>query len=168
VGSMPLAQIYTNMQSGVVHGNVGSPLYQFDTQNWLDLCKCMVDTGIGIGYQCGYVMNRDVYNKLPQDVKNVIKEMRWKLPPALALRQVEADRVCIERAKKLGIQLFKFTPEERATWIKRLNYQQMKEELFNVRSKTTDANVREFFNLYENAVKMYEPLSVSQDLFPKR
>ncbi|WP_342641731.1 TRAP transporter substrate-binding protein DctP [Rhodoligotrophos ferricapiens] len=163
---MSTAEIATSMQTGVIDGYVGVPLWMPYPENWLPATKTIVDPGIGTYYSCGLMMSKSVYEALPDDVKKVIGEMRREFPKKSIAFVMEGDKATVEAAKKLGVTFYKFTPEEVAAWKERVNQSAMEEEWIKTRSGQTGADVAAFFKAFKEAVGKHDAQSVYQSSFP--
>lgn len=164
--TMAAGEVLTSLQTGAIDGYTGVPLWLPLPFNWLGETKMIISPGIGTYYTCGFVMNLDVYNALPDNVKAVIAEMRKEHSAKAVKLVMEADGKAIEAAKKLGVKFYQFTNEEIESWKKTANFENVVDDWVKLRSTRTSANVREFVDRYIAAVKKHEPQSVYKQDFP--
>jgi len=165
--TMSAGDVLTSLQTGVLDGYTGVPLWLPLPFNWLTETKTIISPGIGTYYTCGLVMNLDKYKALPESAKTIIAEMRRAHSSKAVKLVMEADLAAIEASKKLGIKFYEFTPEEISTWKKTANFENVIEDWVKIRSAQTKANVREFVEKYIATVKKYEDDAVYKQNFPK-
>jgi len=120
---LPFSEVYSALQQGVVDGqeNTISNIY---TKKFYEVQKYMTMTNHGyLGYMV--VMSKKFWNKLPNDLKDVIKqaikdatekERVW----AKELNEEQLNKIK-EYAKKTGkLEIDYLTPEQRLVWEKKL------------------------------------------------
>lgn len=163
---MSTADIATNMQTGVIDGYIGVPLWMPYPENWLPMTKTIVDPGIGTYYACGLVMNLKLYNGLPQHVKDVIAQMRREFPRKSVRLVMEGDKATVAAAQKAGIGFYRFTPEEVAEWKKRVDYDALQDQWIKTRTQRSGADVAAFFQEFRKAVQKYDAESIYKQDFP--
>lgn len=165
--NMSVGEVLTSLQTGVLDGYIGVPLWLPHTSNWLPETKTIVSPGIGTYYTCGLVMNLDVYKTLPENVKTAIGEMRRAHASKAAPLVMKADQASVEEAKKLGIKFYEFTPAEAAAWKKGAQFENVVDDWVKSRTANTKEDLRKFLALFIEAVKKYEPSAVYRQNFPK-
>lgn len=164
---MSTAEIFTSMQTGVIDGYLGVPLWMPAPENWLSLTKTIVAPGIGTYYTCGLVMNLDVYKSLPQNVKDEIGKMRREFPAKSIAFVEKGDKGTIDQAQEKSVTFYKFTPQEIEAWKTASEYPALEAEWIKTRQGRTDANVESFLKLYRATLAKYEPKSAYEQRFPK-
>lgn len=164
---MSTADIYTSLQTGAIGGYFGVPLWMPAPENWLQYTKTIVAPGVGTYYTCGLVMNLDIYEGLPDEVKKTIAEMRREFPAKSIDFVKKGDAATVEKATEMGIGFYRFTPEEVAAWKKNADYEQMVKEWIETRSERTDADVDEFLSKFQDALAKHEPDSTYEQKFPE-
>ncbi len=120
---LPFSEVYSALQQGVVDGqeNTISNIY---TKKFYEVQKYMTMTNHGyLGYMV--VMSKKFWNRLPQDMKNVVlkaikeateKERIW----AKELNENQLNKIK-EYAKRTGkLEIDYLTPEQRLLWEKKL------------------------------------------------
>jgi TRAP-type C4-dicarboxylate transport system substrate-binding protein len=112
-------------------------------------------------------MNLDTYNALDGEVKKIISDVRKEFPKKTIELTVEGDKATIEQGKAAGINFYKFSPEEVATWKKNLNVDALRANWIAQRQKHTTANVKEFADKLIELVAKYEAQSTYAQDFPK-
>lgn len=163
---MSTAEIFTSMQTGVIDGYIGTPLWMPYPENWLPVTKSIVDPGIGVYYACGLVMNLDIYEKLPDEVKQVLAEMRTEFPAKSIKYVAEGDDATVAAATQEGITFYRFTPEEVQAWKDGVGYEALEEEWIKTRSQNTSADVAAFLAEFRAALAEHEPNSTYVQNFP--
>lgn len=151
-------EVLTSLQTGVIDGYTGVPLWLPNAFNWLDETRTIVSPGIGTYYTCGLVMNLDVFNGLPEEVKAVIAEMRKEHAGKAVEMVMEADRESTERAKELGISIYQFTPEEVSAWKAAAGYDDV--VAYWLGSRSNVPNGEEFLTKFIETVQRLEPGAV--------
>lgn len=150
-------EVYTALQTGLVEGFTGFPVYSLRAYNMLELTKEIIDGTIGIyAGACPLTMNLEVYNKLPEETKAIIKEMRteWigEFMKAMSVEEVAA----FEAIKESGVKMTKLTDEQRDDWLTRANPDQMLQDWIKDR-ESKGAPAAEFVERYIDLYKKYEP-----------
>lgn len=163
---MGTADIATSMQTGVIDGYVGIPLWMPYPENWLPMTKTIVDPKIGTYYACGLVMSLNVYNKLPDDVKAVIGELRKEFPAKSVALVMEGDQATVGAAKEAGIGFYTFTPEEVDAWKTGVDQAAMEQSWIQTRQDQTKADVAAFFEAFRAAVDKHDAGAIYKSSFP--
>lgn len=164
---MATTEIYTALQTGAIDGYVGIPLWMPGPENWLPHTKTIVAPGIGTYYTCGLAMNRDVYEGLPQSVKDEIAKMRKEFPAKSIEYVRKGDAASVAKAQELGVKFYRFTPEEVEAWKQAIDYEGMKAAWIKTRQERTDADVAAFEKAYREALAKHLPNSAYEQKFPE-
>jgi TRAP-type C4-dicarboxylate transport system substrate-binding protein len=112
-------------------------------------------------------MSLKVYKTLPQNVKDVITQMRREFPKKSVQLVMEGDKATVAAAQKAGVGFYKFTPEEVAEWKKRVNYDALQEQWIQTRTQRSHADVAGFFAEFRKAVLKHDAESIYKQDFPK-
>lgn len=156
--------VLTSLQTGVIDGYTGVPMWLPNSFNWLQETKTIVSPGIGTYYTCGLVMNLDIFNSLPDEAKSVIAEMRKEHAGKAATMVMEADKQSLAKAGELGISIYQFTPEEVGAWKSAAGYEDVATYWLESRSNVPPTG-EEFLTKFIETVKKLEPSAVySQSL----
>ncbi|MFC3229334.1 TRAP transporter substrate-binding protein DctP [Marinibaculum pumilum] len=164
---MSTADIYTALQTGAIDGYTGIPLWMPGPENWLPHTKTIVAPGIGTYYTCGLAMNKDVYDGLPQKVKDEIAKMRREFPAKSIEYVRKGDAATVAKAQELGVDFYRFTPEEVAAWKQAIDYEQLKADWIESRQARTDADVAAFLQTYRDTLAKHIPQSSYEQKFPE-
>jgi TRAP-type C4-dicarboxylate transport system substrate-binding protein len=154
--NMAATEVLTSLQTGVVDGYTGVPMWLPNAFNWLQETKTVISPGIGTYYTCGLVMNLDVFNKLPDEVKATIAEMRKEHAAKAAKMVMDADKEATDKARELGISFYQFTPEEVAAWKSAAGYEDVAAYWIGSR-KNLAPNSEEFLGKFIEKVRELEP-----------
>lgn len=154
--NMAAPEVLTSLQTGVIDGYTGVPLWLPNSFNWLQETKTIVSPGIGTYYTCGLVMNLDIFNALPDEVKTTIAAMRKEHAAKAATMVMEADKQSSDKARELGISIYKFTDKEVAAWKAAAGYDDVVKYWLGSRSKVP-ANGKEFLTRFIDTVRKLEP-----------
>ena len=165
--TMGVGEVLTSLQTGVLDGYTGVPMWLPHASKWLPETRTIVSPGIGSYYTCGLVMNLDVYRSLPDNVKKIIGEMRRAHAGKAAKMVMDADAAAVADAQKLGIRFYEFTPEEAAAWKKNANFDDVVNEWVKTHSTNTKEDPRKFLTAFLEAVKKYEPTATYRQSLPK-
>ena len=165
--NMGIGEVLTSLQTGVLDGYSGVPMWLPHASKWLPETKTIVSPGIGTYYTCGLVMNLDVYRGLPDNVKAIIAEMRRAHPAKAAKMVMEADNAAVADAQKLGIKFYEFTAEEALAWKKGANFENVVDEWAKTHSANTREDPKKFLAAFLAAVKKYEPSALYRQNLPK-
>lgn len=164
---MATTDIYTGLQTGAIDGYVGIPLWMPGPENWLQYTKTILAPGIGTYYTCGLAMNRDVFEGLPQNVKDEIAKMRREFPAKSIDYVSRGDAATVAKAQELGVAFYRFTPEEVAAWKKAVDYEAMEAEWLKTRQERTDADAAAFLKIYRDTLAKHIPQSTYEQKFPQ-
>ena len=71
------------------------------------------------------------------------------------------------KAQELGVDFYRFTPEEVAAWKQAIDYEQLKADWIESRQARTDADVAAFLQTYRDTLAKHIPQSDYEQKFPK-
>ncbi|GAB6045463.1 TRAP transporter substrate-binding protein [Caminibacter profundus] len=120
---LPFSEVYSALQQGVVDGqeNTISNIY---TKKFYEVQKYMTMTNHGyLGYMV--VISKKFWNKLPNDLKNVIKQAMKEATEkeriwAKELNNEQLNKIKEYAKKTVKLQIDYLTPKERLAWEKKL------------------------------------------------
>lgn len=115
ISSIPYTEVYTAMERGTIDGG---QFYFGDICGYKisEVAKYVVDPRSGYLCTSWYIINRDTWNKLPQDVQEQFIKIRDELFVKLAESDAKEMAACIEECKKRGVEIIVLPPEEAARW----------------------------------------------------
>ncbi len=106
------AQAYEGLQKGMIDINTGNP-GSIIVDKFGEVCSYFIEAPQGVGGGRDIVLvNKDAWNKLPQYIKDLWKELS---PQAAAVSQkitASDDNQGIAAAQQLGVEFYKLAPEE--------------------------------------------------------
>ena len=111
---MNIADNYTALQTGQLDGNIffGSGMTGFRLS---EVANCYTRTGFGSFLSNAIFMNRDSYDRLPQDVQAIISEVAWQASERIAATAAERDARSYTAIEGMG-KLADIAPQEQARW----------------------------------------------------
>lgn len=113
-------ETYTALQRGVVDG-FGWPTIGPREWGWLEYCKNVIDIPFYSRQNTFFLMNLDVWNKLPKNAQEKIMDITVKFEPDMkAYFEKEIDKEKREM-EKLGVKRIKFSPEDTKKFIATAN-----------------------------------------------
>lgn len=107
-----MAEVFNAIQTGIVDGADNS-LIMISATGWWDVLK-YVTISKHIYQPAVIVINRDFWNKLPDDIKNAITKAMTDAQPKIRKALAEFEPELIEAYKEKGNIVNVLTPEERA------------------------------------------------------
>jgi hypothetical protein len=146
--NMGIGEVLTSLQTGVLDGYTGVPMWLPHASKWLPETRTIVSPGIGSYYTCG-------------------AEMRRAHAGNAAKMVMDADAAAVTDAQKLGIRFYEFTPEEAAAWKKNANFDDVVNEWVKTHSANTKEDPRKFLNVFLETVRKYEPTATYRQSLPK-
>jgi len=119
--TVSFGEIYTSLQRGVVDGT-GWPTIGPREWGWLEFCKYVIDIPFYTRQNTFFLMNLDVWNKLPKSSQHKILEITIKYEPEMKAyfeKEIEKEK---KEMEKLGLQRIKFSAGETKKYIDAANY----------------------------------------------
>ena len=130
ISSVPYTEVYTALERGTIDGG------QFYFQ---DICSYRISevakyvTDPGSGYLCTswYIINKRVWERLPQDVRNAFLDIRRELFERLAEADNRESQACKEEIEKRGGEFIYLTRDEQERWKEaaRFLYQRLEDKI---------------------------------------
>ncbi len=110
----PFTEDYTNLQKKVIDAKTANTQYiliakLYEVVKYYTVCHCL-------GSLYAITINKDVYNKMPQDVKTKLDTQMGALAEDLSQKHVNLFYQQIPDVAKTGVQCIYLTPEERDRW----------------------------------------------------
>lgn len=119
LGSAPVqlnaADMYSSLDNGVVDG---TNLYA-STVKGFGMSELIKSGSIGLGMGSNVlniIMNEDTYQKLPEDLREVIMQAGEEISGVGSQRQYDDDMVSYEEFKEAGINVYELTDSEKSEW----------------------------------------------------
>lgn len=151
--SIPAPDAYGALEKGTVDV-VGFPTYALQSNKMAEVAKQVTDyryTGSVMWFGIGF--NTDVYNKLPEDVKQVIAEIS-SLPAEVEAKANFDDAIAgLKLARDNDVRIVQLSPEEAKQWQERINPSSVWEASLKAAEEAGYSNVRE---IMDEAVKLLE------------
>jgi len=114
----PVMEVYDAMSKGVLDG-VNIPFETLKTFKFAEVAEYVTSSWqVGNLYTFYVVMNKDSWNKLPQDVKDIFNELSGVYQERFALMWNEIDFAGKDFAVEQGVEFIDLSPEETLRWQK--------------------------------------------------
>lgn len=113
--TVPWAELYTAMQTGVVDGYVGSSSTSA-VDNFLDVVETWVDFQDHFT-MAFFIMNQDAWNELTPEDQQVLIDVAGKISQERFDTVEKADQAALDKLAANGAEIVTFSPEERAAMI---------------------------------------------------
>lgn len=117
--AMPVAERYQSMQTGVVEGSV----LPFDLQVNIrlhEVAKYAIRLGLGAAFSTSVTINRDVWNKLPADIQEIILQAGDDAGRKLATDTDALTQKAVDDMQAAGLTFIDFPAAEKAKWAEML------------------------------------------------
>lgn len=117
--SIPAPELYLAMQRGMLDGAVGA-VSSIKPYNLHELVRHMT-TNLNLGsFVATYVINEQVWQRLPADVRAAMIQAGEETRRHLAQVLDEADQATIQELSAAGLDLYRLPEEELARWTERV------------------------------------------------
>jgi TRAP-type C4-dicarboxylate transport system substrate-binding protein len=161
VGATPVAiswgEIYTSLERGVVDAYTGTMWDLAGIGKFHEQAPYILDLGVGVYAMAGTYMNKDKWNKLPDDIKKVIEEVAREAIRKQPELYMQADERIYEVYKKAGVKTIVFPPDEKAKFRSLVVPKQWDKWVGDMEGKGVPG--KKFLDLYKPALKKYESQS---------
>jgi len=116
--TLALGEVYTSMATGVVEGAVGSQILDYYSMKIHEVAKYLFPLPVS-GYQAApFLVNTKAWNKLPDDLKQVVKAAFDSHCFDMALHCFMHERAGLKDMMKQGLQISPMPTEaEKSRWI---------------------------------------------------
>jgi len=105
---------YSNLQKGVFDAKTSAPQYIFIAKLYEVAKYYTVFHGLGSLYSIN--INSDVYNKMPQDIKDVLDEEMSALAESISQKYVTSFYSLLDDIKEKGVEVYHLPKAERDRW----------------------------------------------------
>ena len=120
LGAVPVAlaapEMYTALERGTIDGYAGIPFDSISALKFQEVAKYLTDPGLGQFVTPGIVMNRDLYNSLPEDVKKVMEEVNAEYPNQFYQTLVAQEDTDAPMLRQAGVKFAALSPQESQRW----------------------------------------------------
>jgi TRAP-type C4-dicarboxylate transport system substrate-binding protein len=161
---IPLPEVYEALSRKIVDGYTGSPLSAAMGDKFNEVVKYYLDWGYGsysIQYAC---FNKDKWDSLPADIRQVIEEVNKRGTDIYIDVYAKMEPDFIKPLKEGGCSFYTLPSQEVARW-KSLVIPWMWDAWIERNSKYGPA--KEFFDRFMDRVKYHEPRATYINPFPK-
>jgi len=105
---------FTNLQKGVIDAKTSAPQYIFIAKLYEVAKYYTIFHGLGTLY--AFTINSDVYNKMPQNIKDALAEEMSATAKSISQKYVTKFYELAPELQKLGVQYYYLPPAERDRW----------------------------------------------------
>lgn len=155
--SLPFSEAYTAAERGVVDAIYGANFGGGGTYKLYEPCPIVLDTGAGHFGSGALVFNLDFYNSLPQEVKDIMVNLRSEYPQYTTELTMSDNAKAVEIFHKAGAKFLIWSDEEVAKAKAIVQPAQVK--IWADRVAPLGFQGMDMFNVLVDAVKKYEPQS---------
>jgi len=113
--TIPYAELYTALQTGVVDGWIGGTP-QLNYSDFRDVIKYYIAYNV-FAENIGFLMSKKVYDSLPQEYQTMIEEAFTKEATHSYTVAEELDREAIRNMEEYGIEIIYLTDEEMEAYV---------------------------------------------------
>ena len=157
---IPFPELYDSMQKGLVDGTTG-PIGMFLGQKLEEVCKYHILIGMGGDSGQGIMMNLEKYNSFPEDVKQVLTQLKYIDFPKVFIEKFAAPEYekSVATFKEKGVETIVLSDAELDKWKKLVpKDQHIKPWLKRVvkLSGQSESKVMEILNRYKELADEYE------------
>lgn len=114
--AMPLPEVYEALERGTIDAVTGLPYHLVVAFKLQEAAKYLVNPSIGCYASGGYFMNLKTWNKLPDDVKQIITKVNDEFPDVAAKMSNEQLKQTTETLLKAKVDIYSLPPDEVAKW----------------------------------------------------
>ena len=116
---MPIMEVYDALAKGVIQG-VNTPFETLKTFRFAEVAKYTTACWqVGNIYSFYVIMNKESYNKLPPDLKEIFDDLCGEYQERFALMWNSLDFEGEDFAQKKGVEIIQLTDQEVPQWKKR-------------------------------------------------
>jgi TRAP-type C4-dicarboxylate transport system substrate-binding protein len=156
---LSVSDVYTGMERGTIDGWSGLPLAGLEGSGLLEVSKTLIDPGFGMYGCCTIQMNMDLYQSLPQDVREWIERMRKEYVLEMANLEFSLNVKTAKLAKEKEIHIVIPSDEEKRLFKSRVNPEERIHRKYINQAEEKGLPGKETFDLYMKYVKEWEPKS---------
>jgi len=161
---IPLPEVYEALSRKVVDGLTSMPLSSVPGYKFHEVAKYYLDFGYG-SYAIQYVcINRDKWESLPVDIREIIEEVSARGIDIYVDALVKSEQEYIEPLKTAGCSFYTLPYEEVSRW-----KNTVVPAIWNdwIEKHKKDGPSKEFFDLFVERVRYHEPRSTYTQSFPR-
>lgn len=154
---MPIREAYEAMSRGVIDGLI-APAWYLVPSKLYEVVGTIIDPGIG-SYACVFLnMNKDRYDSLPDDIKQIIKDLRRDLiiPETKLLEDLEEDALKKLKEVAPNLKFVQLSEKAKSQWKEKTNIDALYDKYIKER-ESRSPRAREFLQKYIELSKKYEP-----------
>ena len=113
--AMPVAERYQALQTGVVEGSV-LPFDLSANTRFHEVVKYGTEVGLGTAFSTAVTVNRDVWNRLPPDIQDIMLQAGVEAGRKLAQETDSLIEKALQDMKAAGVTIIDLPADERAKW----------------------------------------------------
>ncbi|MBN1365515.1 MAG: TRAP transporter substrate-binding protein DctP [Syntrophaceae bacterium] len=153
--ALPIPEVYEALERGTIDAITGICIDTLPVYRFHEVAKYLIYPSMGTYCSANYSINRDSWNDLPDDIKQIIEDMK----PDLEEKYVEIYNGFIKKSNETAVQsgcdVYVLPPAEVARW-KAMVLPQMHDKWINKMEKQGMPG-RKTVNKYKELIKKYEP-----------
>ncbi|MET4699219.1 TRAP-type mannitol/chloroaromatic compound transport system substrate-binding protein [Constrictibacter sp. MBR-5] len=116
--SVPAPEIYTSLERGMINAAAAAYTYMHGSYRLYEVSKWYTD-GLSPGtINCGLIFNRDAWQALPENYRQMLTEAKPKAYEAMKAAYLEADAKNEPLFEEKGLKRLTYTAEQRAEFEK--------------------------------------------------
>jgi len=153
--AIPLPEVYEALERGIVDVVTGIPYNLIDAFKFQEVAKYIIDTKMGCYASGGYYMNLDTWNKLPDDIKAIVRELTSQAPEVYADLTNKLLKKTTDALLKAKCRIYSLSPEEVERWKAKLVPRIYDDWIKEMEKRGLPG--RETIELYQKLIKKYQP-----------
>ncbi|MFC1825060.1 hypothetical protein ACFL9T_20300 [Thermodesulfobacteriota bacterium] len=155
--AIPIPEVYESMSRKVIDGWF-SVFWYMKPSRLYEVTGTMVDPGVGVFASSFVGMNKKRYDSLPDDIKQVIEDLRKDVIifELKAHAQIDKETHALVKQHSPGMKYVSFSPEARAEWRTKGKVDDITNAYYKKREGAAP-EVRDFFGKFKTLLKKYQP-----------
>jgi len=169
LGATPVAialpEVYESMERGTIDAYTGLPYHLVVAFKLSEVSKYIVNPGVGCFVSGSYYMNLDTWDKLPDDIKAIIKDLNAEFTDQCIKSHNEDLKKTTETLLEAGKDIYSITPAEVERWKSKLVPKIYDDWVAKMESKGLPG--KETLEQYQSLIKKYAPNDKYVNPYPK-
>jgi TRAP-type C4-dicarboxylate transport system substrate-binding protein len=163
--AMPLPEVYEALERGTIDAVTGLPYHLVVTFKMHEVAKYLVNPGICCYASGGYFMNLKTWNKLPDDIKQIIQKINEEFPDVAARTSNDVLKKTTDTLLKAKVDIYSLPLDEVAKWKTILVPRIYDDWAKQMESKSLAG--KETLNKYQELIKKYSGQDKYVSPYPK-